>query len=136
MKKLVFLIILAAVFSARAQTSADAERQSLIKPNETVVSLYRGQKFDEALKAARQTVDLSVKVYGGERIQTAIAYTNLGTIYREKGKFDESIENLQKALTFTRKSRILKARRKSPHLKRSHIRNFWTAEKLKPKPII
>ncbi|MBA2621754.1 MAG: hypothetical protein H0U87_11195 [Acidobacteria bacterium] len=53
MKKLVFLIILAAVFSARAQTSADAERQSVIKLNETVVSLYSGQKFDEALKAAR-----------------------------------------------------------------------------------
>ncbi len=96
MKKLVFLIILATVFSARAQT-IDAERETLVKLNETVVSLYRGQKFDEALKAARQAVDKSVKVYGAERIQTAIAYTNLGAIYREKRKFDESIENLQKA---------------------------------------
>jgi TonB family protein len=96
MKKLVFLIILATVFSARAQT-IDAERETLVKLNETVVSLYRGQKFDEALKAARQALDMSVKVYGGERIQTAIAYTNLGAIYREKRKFDESIENFQKA---------------------------------------
>lgn len=108
MKILVFLVILATVFSARAQT-IDAERETLIKLNETVVSLYRGQKFDEALKAARQAVDLSVKIYGGDRIQTAIAYTNLGAIYREKRKFDESIENLQKAADIYRKIPNLKS---------------------------
>ena len=96
MKKFVFLIILATVFSAYAQT-ADDEKETLRKLNQTVVSLYRGQKFDEALKAARQALDLSVKIYGGDHLQTANAYTNLGVIYREKGKFDESIENLQKA---------------------------------------
>lgn len=95
MKKLVFLIILASVFSVRAQTAE--EKAALVKLNENVISLYRSQKFDEAVKPAQQAVDLNAKFYGLERRETAVAYTNLGIIYREKRKFKDSVENLQKA---------------------------------------
>jgi len=95
MKKLIFIIILATVFSASAQTAG--EKETLVKLNETVISLYRSQKFDEAVKPAQQAVDLNIKIYGLERRETAVAYTNLGVIYREKRKYKDSVENLQKA---------------------------------------
>ncbi len=94
MKKLLITIVLLAVFSTYAQTD---EKEALKQLNQRVISLYKSQKYDEAAKAAQQAVDLNVKVYGLERRETAVAYTNLGVVYREKKKYKESIENLQKA---------------------------------------
>ncbi len=94
MKKLLILFIFLIVCTAQAQTN---EKEALTQLNKTVVSLYQNKKFDEALKNALQAVDLSVKIYGSERAETAAAYTNLGVIYSEKKKLGESIENFQKA---------------------------------------
>ncbi len=95
MKKLLITIILLTVCSVHAQTD---EKETLKQINQNVVSSYRNQKFDEAIKFGQQAVDLSLKIYGRENRETAVAYTNLGVIYRDKKKFKESIENLQKAV--------------------------------------
>lgn len=101
MKKLISLIILTAAFSVYAQT-AD-EKETVKKSNENVVSLYRSQKFDDALQAARQALDLTIKIYGNEQPETASAYNNLGVIYRAKKKYKEATENLQKSLAIYQK---------------------------------
>ncbi len=95
MKKLLITIILLTVCSAHAQTD---EKETLKQINQQLVSNYQKQKFDEAIKLGQQAVDLSLKIYGEKNIETAVAYTNLGVIYRDKEKFKESIENLQKAV--------------------------------------
>lgn len=95
MKKLTFVFILLAICSAHAQTD---DKQILKQLNENVVSLYKDQKIDEAVKLARQAVDLSIKIYGAEHSETAIAYSNLGVLYRDKKKFKESTENLAKTV--------------------------------------
>ncbi len=100
MKKLLITIVLLSVCAVQAQTD---EKETLKQINQQVISTYQKQKFDEALKFARQAVDLSVKIYGNERPETAIAFTNLGVIYRDKKKFKESIESLQKAVEVYRK---------------------------------
>ncbi len=100
MKKLLITIILLTVCAVQAQID---EKETLKQINENVVSSYHNQKFDEALKFAHQAVDLSIKIYGNERPETAVTYANLGVIYREKKKFKESIESLQKAVEVYRK---------------------------------
>jgi TonB family protein len=100
MKKLIFIIILATVCSVQAQTG---DKENLKQINEKVISSYQKQLLDDALKFARQAVELSNKIYGAENQETAPAYTNLGIIYRELKKFKESIENLQKSAAIYQK---------------------------------
>ncbi len=100
MKKLLITIILLTVCSAHAQTD---DKETLKQINQNVVSSYQNQKFDEALKFAQQAVDLSLKIYSAENLETATAYTNLGVIYRDKKKYKESVENLQKAADINQK---------------------------------
>jgi len=93
-KKLIFLIFLLTAGFVQAQTD---DKETLKQINQNVLSSYKNQKMDDALKFARQAVDLSIKIYGAENLETATAYTNLGVIYRERRKYKESIENLQLA---------------------------------------
>jgi TonB family protein len=99
MKKsiLVLIALYLCVFSIKAQTSPD-ERDKLKQLNQQVVTTYKAGKIDDALILAKQSVDLSVKVFGAEHDETAAAYSNLGTLYRLKKKYTEAAENLQKAL--------------------------------------
>jgi TonB family protein len=100
MKKLTLIIILLAVYSVSAQTD---DKETLKQLNQNLVAAHSQGKYDEALKIARQTLDLSVKLFGAESVETAIAYKNVGVIYQEKMKFRESIENLEKSLAIYQK---------------------------------
>lgn len=106
MKKLIFIIIFVTVCSIHAQTD---DKETLKQINQNVVSSYQNQKIDEALKFAQQAVELSLKIYGMESLETAAAYSNLGVIYREKKKYKESVENLQKAADIYQKLPGLKS---------------------------
>jgi TonB family protein len=101
MKKLTLIIILLTAYSVSAQTG---DKEKLKQLNQNVISLYRSGKFDEALKEARQAVDLSSKVHGLESLETAAAYTNLGIILRDKKKFKEAVGNFQKSVEIYRKN--------------------------------
>jgi len=100
MKKFVFTILLLTVCSVHAQT---ADKETLKKISQDAVSSYQKQKYDDAVKFGQQAVDLSLKIYGAEHLETAVAYTNLGVIYHEKKKLKESIESLQKAVNIYQK---------------------------------
>jgi TonB family protein len=99
MKKLLVLIVLSMLTSIFAQTDEKVKLQQI---NEKTVDLYKVGNLDEALKSAGQAVELSLKVYGEKHQETALAYSNLGTLQREKGKFGDSAKNLQKALEIYR----------------------------------
>jgi TonB family protein len=103
MKKLILIFVISqfSLFSLNAQTSPD-DKENLKQVNRQVIASYKARKFDEALKFARQAVDLSVKAFGAEHAETATAYTNLGTIYQSKKKYREAAANLQKALSIYR----------------------------------
>lgn len=99
MKKLIliFAVFQAASFSLWAQASA-AEVGKLKQINQEVIVKYKEGDFNDALKAARQALDLTIKIFGAESSETATSYTNLGEIYLAKKKYDEAAENLQKSL--------------------------------------
>lgn len=52
---------------------------------------------------ARQVLDLSIKIYGADSEETAIAYGNLGRLYYLTEKRRESVENYEKALEIYKK---------------------------------
>lgn len=81
--------------SAAAQVD---DKAALAKLNEEVVNTYKVGKFNEALKLAQQVLDATVRTYGENDIQTAVAYSNLGLIQVEKDKTAEAAANLQKAV--------------------------------------
>jgi TonB family protein len=95
MKKLLITIILLSAGIVHAQTD---EKETLRQLSQNALSAYQNQKLDDAIKFAQQAVDLSLKIYGAKHVETAVAYTNLGVIYRDKKKFKESVENLQRAV--------------------------------------
>lgn len=102
MKKLTLIIILlTAVYCVSAQNN---DKETLKQLNQNLVAAHTQGNYDEALKFARRTLDLSVKLYGAESVETAIAYKNIGIIYQEKFKFRDSIENLEKSLAIYQKN--------------------------------
>ena len=94
---LIFAVFQAASFSLWAQTSAD-EVGKLKQINQEVIEKYKEGNFNDALKAERQGLDLTIKIFGAESLEAATSYKNLGEIYLAKKKYDEATENLQKSL--------------------------------------
>ncbi len=103
MKKtiLFFIVFQSSIFTLQAQTTTE-EKEQLKKVNQELVANYKAGKLDNALSSAQKAVDLSNKIYGAESLETAIAYKNLGIIYRTQKKNRESVLNLQKALEIYR----------------------------------
>jgi kinesin light chain len=103
MKKLFLILIVLqiSIFSLQAQT-VEEEKAQLKQINRQLVADYQAAKLDDALSGAQKAVDLSLKIYGAESLETAVAYKNLGIIYRAKKKYKEAIVNLQKAVEIYR----------------------------------
>ncbi len=93
MKKLLITIILFATVCVHAQTD---DKTTLKTLNQKVVEAYKNNKLDDALKFANQAVEFSLKIFGADNSETAVAYSNLGTIQREKKKYKESVLSFQK----------------------------------------
>ncbi len=93
MRNLVITIILLASVCVYAQTD---DKTTLKELNQKLVESYKNNKLDDALKYANQAVELSLKIYGIENAETAVAYSNLGTIQRDKKKYKESVLSFQK----------------------------------------
>lgn len=72
--------------------------------NQSLAVNYKKGEFKQALKIASQILDLSLKVYGENSIETAIAYKNLGAILRDTYKQKDSIEIFLKAATIYEKN--------------------------------
>lgn len=103
MKKIILLFIVfqLSIFSLQAQTSTE-DKEQLKKINQELVTNYKAGKIDNALGFAQKAVDLTVKIYGAESLETATAYKNVGILYRAKKKYKEAIANLQKAVEIYR----------------------------------
>jgi tetratricopeptide (TPR) repeat protein len=95
MKKLVIIFVLLACVCVYAQTD---DKTTLKTLNQKLVESYKNNKLDDALKFANQAVELSLKIYGTDNVETAVAYSNLGKLQREKQKYKDSITNLQKTV--------------------------------------
>ncbi|HSK73036.1 MAG TPA: TonB family protein [Pyrinomonadaceae bacterium] len=94
---LAFTVLLLTSFSLIAQVTNE-EIEQLRQTNQEVITRYRENKFDDALKAGQQALEMTIKIFGAEHGETAKSYKNLGEIYRAKKKYKEAAENLQKAL--------------------------------------
>ena len=66
--------------------------------NSLVNSLGRTEEYDDALVFALRAVDLGVNAFDGDHPSTAGAWTELGTIHRQRGDFDEAKKALNNAV--------------------------------------
>ena len=96
MKKTLIFLILISACTIYAQTD-DKENLKLL--NDKIKTAFQNNKLDDALKLTEQALALSIKIYGANHTETAIVYTNIGIIYREKRKFKDSVQNFQNSLT-------------------------------------
>jgi TonB family protein len=117
MRILIIVIIVCFItsFSANAQndmeknsgtTNQSAEVAEIERINGEVKKMFRSGKYDEALKLAKQELDLRIKLYGAEGKDVAVAYSNIGSIYRAKDKPNEAITALKQALTISEKNNL------------------------------
>jgi TonB family protein len=95
MRKLIISIILIASVCVYAQTD---DKTALKELNQKLVDSYKNNKLDDALKYANQAVELSLKIFGADNAETAVAYSNLAIIQQQKQKYSESIFWLQKSI--------------------------------------
>jgi TonB family protein len=101
MKIRITLVVLFLICSAKAQT---ADAATVLELNQKVIASYQNGQLDEALKLAEKASELCLKVHGPNSLETAVALTNLGTIQREKRRFRESVQSLQRSLEIYRKT--------------------------------
>lgn len=99
-KNFFIIVILSLSVSILAQTD---EKETLKQLNQSIITAYKSGKLDEAQNLAQRALDLSIKMYGEENVETATAYSNLGVILKERKKYKESAANLQKAVEIYQK---------------------------------
>lgn len=96
------IILTCAVFILTGLTicaqSSSVETEKLKEINQKTVAKYKEGDFNEAIKSAQESIELTTKVFGAESSETAVAYTNIGEIYLAKKQYDKAAENLQKSL--------------------------------------
>jgi TonB family protein len=104
MKKIISIVgvLLMSVALLNAQTVSDNDKAALEQLNRRVIEASNAGRFDDAADLARQTLERTIKLFGNNSEDTAIAYFNLGEIYRAKKDYKKSIENLEKALEIYR----------------------------------
>jgi TonB family protein len=106
MKKIVITIILLASVCAHAQTD---DKATLKEINLKLVESYKNNKFDDALKFANQAVELSLKIYGADNTETAVAYSNLGFVQREKFRYKDSTMSFLQTVAILEKLKTAKS---------------------------
>lgn len=90
-------------FSLIAQTSNE-KIEKFKQINDQVVTKYKEGEYNDALRAAKQALAMSMEIFGAEHNETATSYTNLGEIYRAKKDYDEAVVNFEKALAIYQKN--------------------------------
>lgn len=112
MKLRISRILSAAIFtvafclspSSTAGQAQTDEKTLLRQTRLQAVARFNAADFDEAAKFAQQAVDLSLKIFGADHVETAAAYTNLGEVLRAKHKYSGAVATFQRALAIYEKS--------------------------------
>jgi tetratricopeptide (TPR) repeat protein len=100
MKKLFITAIVCLLlnFSTNSQTNIETNKETLQKLNQLVMESSKAGKLDDSAEFARQTLALTVKMFGEKAVETAVSYYNLGFVYLAKKDYKKAVENLEKAL--------------------------------------
>jgi len=75
-----------------------------VKHYEAGLKLFENNEFDGAIVEMQKSLDLQIKVWGGEHLNIAATYASLANAYHAKSNFKKSIEIRKKALAMAKKS--------------------------------
>jgi TonB family protein len=104
MKKFTVTFILLACVCVYGQPDDKATLKEL---NLKLVESYKAKNFDEALRVAIQIIELNKAVYGLYDDEMAVAYTNAGSIQREKRKFEAAALDFKTAIDIYEKNQTI-----------------------------
>lgn len=95
MKTLPLLLILSLFSLANAQSD---NHERFRQENRNLTSYFQRGEYDEALKAARQVLELSLSLFGHGSYETATVYSDTGLVLSKMNQSKEAIKSLQMAL--------------------------------------
>lgn len=90
------ILILLLVFPVVAQTAATSTPYDA-KTSEARAAFQDG-KFDQALRLTGEALELARAAFGPNSWQAATSLTNLGVLYRSKGKYAEAVQNFDASI--------------------------------------
>lgn len=73
--------------------------------NNLALAYYHKGNYAQSAYYAQKALDIGLKKYGTEHLNTAAAYNNIGLAYKEMGKYDQAIECFQVVLAISMKLR-------------------------------
>lgn len=100
--------IVLSVFGAMSFTQTEpSDKDKLKSLNAEVVENYRAWKLDDAAKAAHASLELTIKLFGEDHLETSVVYSNLAEIYSRKEKNDLAFRYLRLAWKIHRENSFI-----------------------------
>lgn len=100
MRKFTLFLIVLLAYSLNAQSD---DRERLRQVNRELTAHYQSGEFDAALESATEGLELSLKLFGPETNETALAYSDLGMVLSKLNRSKESVKNLRLAISIYEK---------------------------------
>ena len=99
-------------------------------------NLWRAKHYDKAIEAFQKCLDIRVKAFGEEHVETAAAYMGLGMAYLGKNDFEKAEEFDSKSKAILQKTGGVTTINRNPQsqLKGPVVQVFKARSKLKRKP--
>jgi len=73
--------------------------------NNLAMAYHHKGDYAQAVYYAQKALDIGLKKYGTDHLNTAAAYNNIGLAYKEMGKYDQAIDCFKKVLAISLKLR-------------------------------
>ncbi|MFO0858567.1 MAG: serine/threonine-protein kinase [Phycisphaerales bacterium] len=91
---------------ARYRKAGKEGTPEMVTPLANLAGVYaKAKRFDDAIRAARESVDMATKVYGADNAATLSSMQTLGVMQSRAGKIDESVKTLKPVYDLTWKDK-------------------------------
>lgn len=81
---------------ARYRKAGKEGTPEMVTPLANLAGVYaKAKRFDDAIRAAKESVDMATKVYGADNAATLSSQQTLGVMLSRAGKLDESVATLK-----------------------------------------
>ncbi len=87
---------------ARYRSAGKEGTPEMVTPLANISGVYsKAKRFDDAVRAARESVDMATKVYGADNASTLSSQQTLGVMLSRAGKIEESVATLKPVYDLT-----------------------------------
>lgn len=103
-KALLFQLSLVVLAIVLACGTAYSQENSWTELKSRALRLYRENKLDDAIKVARQALEVAEKTFGPEHLNTAVSLGYLADLYHSEGRYNDAEPLYVRALVIRKKA--------------------------------